>query len=193
MGAMLITVVTCQTPVIAQKSASEVDAQPLVLEKTEGELRVRRMPADNKIPMSFPTSQFMLKVSPKNNRSQHLVLGTEELPPGARIRPHRHLAQDEILLIQTGTAHVRLGDQERDVHAGGLVFIPRNTWIGLKNIGAEAISLVFIFSAPGFEDYMRCTSVAASQKAIAITREELKSCAHDGHVVYEDLEEPPKN
>jgi hypothetical protein len=27
-------------------------------------------------------------------------------------------------------------DNERDLHAGGLVFIPEDTWISLKNIGA---------------------------------------------------------
>ncbi len=73
------------------------------------------------------------------------------------------------------------------------MFIPTNTLLGLKNIGSEPISLVGIFSAPGFEDYMRCASVPASQKASVITREELKNCAHEGHAVYEELEEPPTN
>jgi hypothetical protein len=36
----------------------------------------------------------------------------------------------------------------RDLHAGGLVFIPANTWISPKNIGADAIALTFVFSAP---------------------------------------------
>jgi len=131
--------------------------------------------------------------SPKNNGSQHLVLGTEEILPGSSIPTHKHLGQDEILLIQSGTAHVWLGDQERDVHAGGLVFIPTNTWVSLKNPGTEPISLVFIFSAPGFENNVRCTSVPANEKPTPITREERKQCAHEGHVAYKDLEETPKN
>jgi len=134
----------------------------------------------------------MLKVSPKNNGSQHLVLGTEELAPGAAIPKHRHLGQDEILLLQTGTAHVWLGDQERDVHAGGLVFIPTNTWISLKNTGTEPISLTFIFSAPGFEDTMRCNSVAAGETPTPITPEQRAECAHAGHVEYEDIPVQPK-
>ena len=91
---------------------------------------------------------FILKVSPKNNGSERLVLITEDLPPNAGIPKHKHLGQDEIVLIQTGTAHVWLGDEERDLHAGGLVFIPTNTWIILKNTGTEPISLIAIFSAP---------------------------------------------
>jgi quercetin dioxygenase-like cupin family protein len=146
--------------------AAATAAKALLLEKNEGEVRVRRVPADNvSVPMSVPASQFMLKVSPKNNGSQHLVLLTEELAPQAQIRRHQHLGQDEMVLIQTGTAHVRVGDQERTLHAGGLVFLPSNTSIELQNVGSEPISLVGIFSAPGFEDYLRCASVPVSQKA----------------------------
>jgi quercetin dioxygenase-like cupin family protein len=157
---------------------AEADAKPLLLEKNEGELRTRRIHTDNTAPAS---SQFMLKVSPKNNASQHLVAGTEELAPGAAITKHRHLVQDEIVLIHSGKAHVWLGDQERDLHAGGLVFVPANTWISLKNIGSEPISLTYIFSAPGFEDTMRCNSVPASEPITTITPEQQEECAHLGH------------
>jgi len=123
----------------------------------------------------------MLKVSPKNNGSQHLVAGTEVLAPGATLPKHRHLTQDEILLIQSGTAHVTLGEEERDLHAGGLAFIPANTWISGKNVGTEPIALTFIFSAPGFEETMRCNSVPAGETPTVITPEEQLECAHLGH------------
>ena len=135
---------------------------------------------------------FILKVSPKNNGSEHLVLITEDLPPGGSIAKHKHLGQDEILLIQTGTVHVWLGDEERDLHAGGLVFIPTNTWIALKNTGTEPSSLVAIFSAPGFEDYLRCRSVPASEQGISISMEGIKNCAHEGHITFEAFEKNPK-
>lgn len=154
--------------------------QPLILEKNEGELRTRRVHTDKS---TVAAPQFLLKVSPKNNGSQHLVLGTEELVPGARIPKHKHLVQDEILLIQTGTAHVWLGDRESDVHAGGMVFIPSDTWISLKNTGAEPVNLVFVFSAPGFEDTMRCNSVPANEKPTPLTPEQQKECSHLGHAV----------
>lgn len=158
----------------------EMRAQPLILEKNEGELRTRRIHTDKS---SVAASQFLLKVSPKNNGSQHLVLGTEELSPNARIPRHKHLIQDEILLIQSGTAHVWLGDRESDVHAGAMVFIPSDTWISLKNIGTEPVSLVFVFSAPGFEETMRCNSVPANEKPTPLTPEQRKECSHLGHAV----------
>lgn len=156
----------------------QTNAKPLLLERNEGELRTRRIHTDASTPAS---SQFILKVSPKNNGSEHLVAGTEELAPGATLPKHRHLAQDEIVLIHSGTARVWLGDQERDLHAGGLVFIPANTWVSAKNIGTEPISLTFVFSAPGFEDTMRCNSVPAGEKPTPITPEQQKYCAHLGH------------
>jgi quercetin dioxygenase-like cupin family protein len=168
---------------------AEAVAKPLLLEKNEGELRTRRIHTDNTAPAS---SQFMLKVSPKNNASQHLVAGTEDLAPGAAITKHRHLVQDEIVLIHSGKAHVWLGDQERDLHAGGLVFIPANTWISLKNTGTEPVSLTFIFSAPGFEDTMRCNSVAASETPTPITPEQQEECAHLGHSERAGKPEQPK-
>jgi quercetin dioxygenase-like cupin family protein len=170
-------------------SSSEINAKPLLLEKNEGELRTRRIHTDTSVPAS---SQFILKVSPKNNGSEHLVAGTEVLPPGATLPKHRHLVQDEILLIHSGTAHVWLGDQERDLHAGGLVFIPANTWISAKNVGSEPISLTFVFSAPGFEDTMRCNSVPAGETPTLITPEQQKDCAHLGHAESASRPEPAK-
>ncbi len=167
-----------QTSQPATARTADVNVRPLLLEQNEGELRTRRIHTDSSVPAS---SQFLLKVSPKNNGSQHLVAGTEMLAPGATLPKHRHLVQDEILLIQSGTAHVSLGEEERDLHAGGLVFIPANTWISGKNIGTEPIALTFIFSAPGFEETMRCNSVPAGETPTPITPEQQIECAHLGH------------
>lgn len=166
-------------------SISGAGPKPLLLEKNEGELRIWRQ---------FAPEAFMLKVSPKNNGSQHLVLVTEDLAPGDDIPTHKHLGQDEIVLIQTGTVHVRLGDHERDLHAGGLVFIPAYTWVDMKVVGPDTVSLVAIFSAPGFENHLRCASVPANEKPTPMTLADWKQCDHEGHVVYKDRgEEDPKN
>ncbi|MGB2602611.1 MAG: cupin domain-containing protein, partial [Candidatus Sulfotelmatobacter sp.] len=149
-GVMLVAVCVFQTRSAQSSSETGSQAKPLLLEKAEGERRIWREP---------PPGDFILKISPKNNGSQHLVMGTEDITPGDEFPTHKHLGQDEILYIEKGTVHVHLGDQERDVHAGGTVFIPALTWVNVKNAGTETVSVVFVFSAPGFEDYMRCDSV----------------------------------
>ena len=128
---------------------------------------------------------FTLKVSPKNNGAQHLVMVTEDMAPGDEFPMHKHLGQDDIVYIEEGTVHVHLGDLERDRHAGGTVFIPAYTWVSIKNAGTATVSVVGVFSAPGFENYMRCDS----EKVTPLSPEGLKECGHKGHVIYKDLEE----
>jgi quercetin dioxygenase-like cupin family protein len=154
-----------------------------MLEKNEGELRTRR-PCPS---VPNPASQIMLKAGPKNNGSQHFVVGTEEIAPGALIPTHKHLTQDEVVLIHSGTAHVRLGDQERDLHVGSMVFIPANTWVGLKNTSTEVMSITFVFSAPGFDNYLRCTSVPAGDNPTPMTQENWQQCQHEGHALSRRL------
>jgi quercetin dioxygenase-like cupin family protein len=183
-SAVLVSLCISQTrtpPVSA--SATETTAKPLLLEKNEGEARIWRDP---------PPGGFMLKVSPQNNGSQHLVFGTEDLLPGDEIPLHKHLGQDEIVAIHSGTVHVHLGDQQRDLRAGGIVFIPAYTWVSIKPVGNETVNMDFVFSAPGFENLMRCESVPANEKPTPTTLEERRRCDHEGHVIYKEDEESPK-
>jgi hypothetical protein len=67
--------------------AQSPGAKVLILERDQGEKRVRR-PREK---MPNPTSEFILKVTPQNSGSQHLVLGTETIPPGGEFhRSERH-------------------------------------------------------------------------------------------------------
>jgi quercetin dioxygenase-like cupin family protein len=170
------------TACLAQSPGAKVQ----VLEKDQGEVRVRR-PREK---MSNPTSEFILKITPLNSGSQHLVLGTETIPPGGIIPKHRHLGQDEILFLQTGSARVTLDNKDYYVHAGAVVFFPVNTWVSLKNTGTDPIQLIFIFSAPGFDEYMRCTSVPVGQPVPPMALDEVRKCAHEGHVDYEVFSAP---
>ncbi len=47
-------------------------------------------------------------------------------------------------------------------------------------------------SAPGFEDTMRCNSVAAGEMPTAITPEQRIKCAHQGHAECEGMQEESK-
>jgi len=157
---------------------------PEILEKEEGERRVvRGWPGH-----PDPGETFVLKVDPKNGGSSHLVFFTADLAPGGAIHAHRHPGADEILFLQTGTARVHLGNSVRDVHAGATVFIPVNTWIALENIGKDAISLVSVFSAPGFEDFMRAGSVREAERNVPLSSAENDQIEkmHSGDVIYKE-------
>jgi quercetin dioxygenase-like cupin family protein len=167
------------TPVNSQPAQSR--ATPLLLEKSEGEARLWRPE-----PGEADIGGFILKVTPKANGSEHLVLSTGEMAPGDAIPTHKHLEQDEIVLIEKGTIQAHVEDQERELHAGGMVFIPQHTWVSLKNTGTEPASIVAIFSAPGFEDHLRCESVPAGEKPTTISLAEENECDRLGNVVYRD-------
>ena len=126
----------------------------LVLEKQEGERRVHRSAGT-----TTGNAPFILKFDPKNGSSKHLVIFTEDLPPGAAIPRHKHPGSEEILVLQTGRTRVHLGDTVKEVGAGATVFIPADTWISAEVVGSEPVSLIAIFSEPGFEEYMRAISV----------------------------------
>src|SRR4051794_36395894 len=48
------------------------------------------------------TAPLLIKVDPANTGSRHLVLGSSDLPPGDGIGVHRHLQEDEIIVITRG-------------------------------------------------------------------------------------------
>jgi len=146
------------------------------LQKKDGDARTRR-PREG-VPLA--SAEFILKIGPKTNGSKHLLVLTEELKPGAVIPRHRHHGEEEILLIQTGRAHVWLRDQEYDTESGGIVFIPAGTWISLKNTGTTNISLVAVWNEPGFEEMLLCGSVAKGQKGDLLTRDAVSDCYHHG-------------
>jgi mannose-6-phosphate isomerase-like protein (cupin superfamily) len=161
---------------LAQTTIPANEAKPVVLQKNEGELRTRK-PREG---VSSPSTDFLLKIGPKTSGSKHLLVFTEDVPPGAAIPKHKHHREEEILLIQTGKAHVWLGDKEYDAQAGALVFIPAETWISLKNTGTENISLVAVWNEPGFEEMLRCGSVPKGQAGETISRDGVQDCYHHG-------------
>jgi quercetin dioxygenase-like cupin family protein len=165
-------------------SAPSAKASPLILEKDEGERRVWR-PVEG---LEGQPSLFILKVDPHNGGSSHLVFGTADLPPGGKIEAHRHPGSDEILFLQNGLASVSLGDEAREVHGGATVFIPAGTWISALNTGKEAIHLVFVFSAPGFDEFMRAESVREGEKVVLLTKAEDAAilAKHKHAVIYKE-------
>jgi mannose-6-phosphate isomerase-like protein (cupin superfamily) len=183
---MLVAVVLCALCAPAQTPAPDLSGRPVVLQRNEGEVRTRR-PREG---VASPSSDFLLKIGPKTNGSKHLLLFTEEIPPGAAIPKHKHHGEDEILLIQTGSAHVWLGDKEYDAQPGALVFIPSGTWISLRNTGKENISLVAIWNEPGFEEMLRCGSVPKGQAGEPISRDGVKDCYDHGDAEL-DIVRPP--
>ena len=163
-------------PATAQ-TASSMGGVGLVLGAEEGKRRVRR---------NVGKGPFILKVDRQNGGSPDLVMGYEDIAPGAEIQPHTHLVADEILFIHRGTGVARLGERETPVSSGSTVYIPRNVQISVRNTGREPLGVAFVFSKPGFEELMRDNSVPEGQPVPPMSAEERERIRkrHSWHTTY---------
>jgi len=150
-----------------------VPPQPVVIPADGGERRFLR----------GGTAPLLIKVDPANTGSRHMVLGSSDLPPGDAIGVHRHLQEDEIIVITRGTARVQLGRRFVNASAGASVFIPQGTCIGVTNVGSDTLSNFFVFSSPGFEQALRAVSSAPGERPKALTPQLRRAAFHDAHAV----------
>ena len=159
----------------AAARAATRQPRPAVIAAGEGERRFLR----------GGTAPLLIKVDPVTTGSEHLVLGSSDLPPGDAIGVHRHLREDEIILITRGTGRVQLGREVYTAGPGAAIFIPRGTCIALANPGPDTLSNVFVFSAPGFERVLRAVSTASGEPPKALTSELRAAAFHAGHAEAE--------
>jgi quercetin dioxygenase-like cupin family protein len=157
----------------ASAAAGKVDViavpdsqRPLVLALNEGERRVRRV---------MGGAVATIKVDRRNGGSPDLVMGFEELPPGQTIAPHQHAGADEIIFVHRGQGVAELGARKAEVAAGTTIYIPRSTRVTLTNTGTEPLAVAFVFSKPGYEEYMRATSVPEGTQTAPLTPAELQA------------------
>jgi quercetin dioxygenase-like cupin family protein len=129
------------------------------------------------------TAPLFIKVDPINTGSRRMVLGSSDLPPGDAIGVHRHLQEDEIIVITRGTARVQLGHEFMTASAGATVFIPQGTCIGVTNVGSDTLSNFFVFSAPGFERALRAVSSAPGEPPKPLTPQLRHAAFHAAHAV----------
>jgi len=154
---------SCHAPRAAPAAALAPGNDGLILQSSEGERRVRR---------NAGKGPFIIKVDRQNGGSPDLVMGYEDIAPGAEIQLHRHLVADEILFVHRGTGTASLNGRKAHVSAGATIYVPRNVTIGLVNDGTEPLGITFTFSRPGFEELMRDNSVLEGQPVTPMSEEE---------------------
>src|ERR1700719_3803818 len=139
---------TANQTTVAQTSAltsNTTPPRPAVIAASEGERRFLR----------GGQAPLLIKIDPINTGSQRMVLGSSDLPAGDMIGMHRHLQEDEILIVLRGKADVQLAVRKYEAGPGGTVYIPQGTCIALANSGRDTLTTIFVFSSPGFEQVLR--------------------------------------
>lgn len=69
---------------------------------------------------------------------------------GAALRPHRHLAHDEVIYVLTDGSQFRVGDTVQEVRPGDVLHIPAGTLHG-PIVPATSQFAVFSVFAPAFD------------------------------------------
>jgi len=163
---------------IARTSDSSAARTPLILTREEGERRIRRV---------MGGAVAIIKVDRRNGGSPGLVMGYEEIPPGQAIQAHRHPAMDEIIFVHAGTGAAELGDRTATVGPGATIYIPQATRVMLRNTGGAPLAIAYFFPEPGYEEYLRDTSVREGQPAPVLSGPELAQIRerHKAHIVFD--------
>ena len=191
LGVLVITVGLCgvttadsseteqgTTSRVAPTSGGTAARTPLILAAGDGERRIRRV---------MGGALAIIKVDRQNGGSPALVMGYEEIPPGQAIQPHRHPSMDEIVFVHRGTGAAELGDRTASVGPGVTIYIPQATRVTVRNTGSEPLAVAYFFSQPGYEEYLRDTSVREGQVAQVLSGPELAKIRerHKAHIVFD--------
>jgi mannose-6-phosphate isomerase-like protein (cupin superfamily) len=124
----------------------------------------------------------------KISKAQHGVSGisfcVEEMNPGAKMRVHKHLDNDELIFIHRGQGTLTLEDQVIEVKTGAVAFIPRGAWHGLDNTGSEKLHMIFQYSPAGFEEFFIENGTPVGMPAKERSEEELTATAKKFGMVY---------
>jgi len=105
------------------------------------------------------------------------------LNPGAIIPFHKHHNAEEVVILEEGGATVVVGDKRAIAGPRSIVFIPRDTWVSLANASKVPIHAYFLFSRPGFENFIRGRSVHPGEPLKPLTPEEI-----DGYIASNQWE-----
>jgi mannose-6-phosphate isomerase-like protein (cupin superfamily) len=70
-----------------------------------------------------------------------LTITWADVEPGSEQKPHSHAPQ-QVYVITRGSGRMKVGEEEREVHEGQMVFIPPDTEHGIVNTGEETLTYI---------------------------------------------------
>jgi len=147
-------------------------ARPVILARGEGEHRL----------MQGRRPVYIL-VDSVTAGSSTIVAGLSDMVPGDSIPVRKHLSEEEILFVHRGTVDVALGERTRQVSSGAAVFVPRGTWVGVRVVGTDTATVLFVFNAPGYEKCLRAQSSRPGDRYVAPSAEALQVVRRECHQV----------
>jgi len=107
-------------------------------------------PCDESDPDDYrPNSTWAIAVDPSHPGRPFvggLSVTVDVVAPGDHVPLHSHPI-DEVIVVEEGTAEVRLGDDVRILSPGAIVFVPAGTPHGGGPVGAQPVRFLGVFAA----------------------------------------------
>lgn len=94
----------------------------------------------------------LIKADPQLG-SNRLGVGKQGLRAGGGIALHIHEGEDEILYVESGRGVGVVGNQQKEIVPGSMIYIPEGAWHGIRSI--EEMKIIWIVSPPNFANYLR--------------------------------------
>jgi quercetin dioxygenase-like cupin family protein len=108
-------------------------------------LRINDIPGE-KFPSGRLTRVFIGAQSPL--KAHNFVSGFVVIDPNGTVPLHNH-EQEEVYYILKGKGEMNVEGETQVLEAVSAVYIPPNTSHALKNIGAEALHMLFVYAPAG--------------------------------------------
>lgn len=94
-----------------------------------------------------PDSKLAIIIDPSesaDNYVQGLTVFKEKIAPGNKIPLHQHTIE-EVLFVDEGEIKVTVGEEQKMVTPGAIVFIPPKTQHGFQNVGKTVAKIHAVF------------------------------------------------
>ena len=99
-----------------------------------------------------PGLRWQFSVNAGTTDSKGLSCGYLQVDPDAELPLHFHKEQ-EIYIITRGHAELLTGaTNSRPVTAGDTIYIPENSWHGIKNISQSVVEFIWIFPTDTWQE-----------------------------------------
>ena len=80
--------------------------------------------------------------------SRNLVVTWVDCEPGGEQQMHLHQAEEQVYIVVRGRGLMKTGDDEMEVDAGTLIFVPPGAAHAIRNTGDDTLTFISAASPP---------------------------------------------
>ena len=150
---LLATAVCCAAALLLARVGAGGDATPATLDALypDGRKTLALSALAEKITLAPGETQRVIELARDAGTSQHLVaIRTQETP-------HRHDRHDLLVVMLRGHGRMRIGEDERGVGEGSILYVPRGSVHAFRNLAKEP-AVAFAVYVPAFDGQDRVTA-----------------------------------